>query len=76
MEIKLFNLDTPSQAVHRDCRAGCQLCPSGAGNFCLCQILPFLHESSPANSQTSHSQEQIEEEEALWQALMGEFWDK
>lgn len=76
MEIKLFNLDTPSQAVHRDCRAGCQLCPSGAGNFCLCQILPFLHEPIQANSQTSHSQEQTEEEEALWEALLGIFGDK
>jgi hypothetical protein len=76
LEIKLFNLDTASQVDHRDCRAGCQLCPSGAGNFCLCQILPFLHESSPTNIQTSHTQEQTEEEEALIQALFGIFGDK
>jgi len=41
-----------------DRHAGCLLCPSGSGNFCLCQILPFLHDDTLANTQIEPPQQE------------------
>lgn len=75
LETELSNLSTPNQAEDLDCRAGCLLCPSNAGNFCLCQILSIPHDYDQASSQTSHKTNQKEEEVESIEQLITKLWD-